>query len=280
MPQLPFDLRPMFPGERAALLALLANLSPAEWRMPTACAGWSVQDLISHLLADDLGLLARNRDSQGDPSFGRGLDLADFDGLVAAIDRQNDEWVRATRRLSPSLLRHLLAWSGNQFDLHLATLNPDALAGPVDWVGPAPAPVWLDIAREYTERWVHQQQIRDALGRPGLTDRHWLAPVLATFAHAFPRSLAPHPRDPSNLVRVAISGPAGGSWDIVRGSDGWHLGEGSTSPSASVTLDAAIAWRLFTKGITPSEARRSAQTEGDPQLVAAILNTVAVLATR
>lgn len=27
--------------------------------------------------------------------------------------------------------------------------------------------MWLDAAREYTEFWVHQQQIRDATGRPG-----------------------------------------------------------------------------------------------------------------
>ncbi len=32
---------------------------------------------------------------------------------------------------------------------------------------PWPAPVWLDLAREHTEGRTHQQQIRDAVGRPG-----------------------------------------------------------------------------------------------------------------
>jgi hypothetical protein len=31
--------------------------------------------------------------------------------------------------------------------------------------------MWLDIARDYTERWVHDQQIRDAVGRARLKDR-------------------------------------------------------------------------------------------------------------
>src|SRR5438445_8929800 len=69
------------------------------------------------------------------------------------------------------------------------SLNLLALATPVSWAGPAPAPVWLDVAREYTERWHHQQHIRDAIGQPGQTDHRFLHPVLATFAYALPVAL-------------------------------------------------------------------------------------------
>ena len=47
-------------------------------------------------------------------------------------------------------------------------------------------------AREFTERWVHQQQIRDAVGKPGLTERRWLHPVLDAFARALPHALRDH----------------------------------------------------------------------------------------
>lgn len=48
-------------------------------------------------------------------------------------------------------------------------LDLNALGGPVEWAtGSDPAPAWLDIAREYMERYIHQRQIRDATGRPGL----------------------------------------------------------------------------------------------------------------
>jgi hypothetical protein len=36
--------------------------------------------------------------------------------------------------------------------------------------------VWLDIAREYTERW-HHQHIRDAVGKPGLKGRVYTSSV-------------------------------------------------------------------------------------------------------
>jgi hypothetical protein len=39
---------------------------------------------------------------------------------------------------------------------------------PVSWAGEEQSPMWFDVARELTERWHHQQQIRDAVGRPPL----------------------------------------------------------------------------------------------------------------
>jgi len=56
--------------------------------------------------------------------------------------------------------------------------------------GAGPASVWLDVAREYTERWVHQQHIRDAAGVPGQVEAHYVGPVIATFMHALPAALA------------------------------------------------------------------------------------------
>ena len=61
---------------------------------------------------------------------------------------------------------------------------------PIDWAGPEPAPIWLHVAREYTERWVHQQHIRDAVGRPGLNERRWLGPVLESLRPWVARVLA------------------------------------------------------------------------------------------
>src|SRR6266852_4119801 len=83
----------------------------------------------------------------------------------------NDDWVRAARRLSPHVMRDLLAAAGPLLFAYFASLDLAATGGPVSWAGPAPAPVWLDVAREYTERWHHQQHIRDA-ERTRVDDRH------------------------------------------------------------------------------------------------------------
>ena len=56
----------------------------------------------------------------------------------------------------------------------------------VAWAGDKQSPNWFDIAREYTEKWLHQQHIREAVGQPVLDERRWLFPVLDTFMRALP----------------------------------------------------------------------------------------------
>lgn len=88
----------LFPDERARLLELLGGLTRQQWDAPTRCAGWSVKDIAAHLLAVDLGRLSRQRDSYrfGTPQPG--------EDLVVFINRIDDEWVLAARRLSPAVI--------------------------------------------------------------------------------------------------------------------------------------------------------------------------------
>src|SRR6202012_2946757 len=92
------------------------------------------------------------------------------------------------RMLSPRLIIDLLRWSGAQLDTSLTSVDLAAPAS-VYWAGAAP--LWFDLAREFTERWVHFQQIRDAAGptrpdqsSPGPDDH--LALVIRTFIWGFP----------------------------------------------------------------------------------------------
>ena len=278
-PLLQLDVRDLFSGERAALLGLLGSLSAAEWAAPTVCAGWSAKDVALHLLGDDVGRLAGGRDGVPNPAFAIDPNLDPWPGLVAAINRQNAVWVEATRRLSPPLVIDLLRFTGEQTEAYFWQLEPEAIGGAVDWAGHEPAPVWLDLAREYTERWVHQQHIRDAVACPGLTERRWLHPVLATFVHGLRRSLADLSAAEGSAVRLTITGEAGGEWVAVKRGNRWLLGTGvMDAVRATVTLDQDTAWRLFTQGITRDEARRRATVSGDPALTERVLGTVSILA--
>ncbi len=74
--------------------------------------------------------------------------------------------------------------------------------------------MWLHIARESTDRWHHQQQIRQATGTKLLTGKEMFAPVLATFARAFPRTYEGVSASDGCTVKVAILGDAGTSWHL------------------------------------------------------------------
>lgn len=257
-----------------ALLGLLAALAEDDWRRLTACAGWSVKDVAAHLLAGDLGILSRKRDDW--PS---GIAPRSAEDLAVQINAHNERWVQAARFVSPSALQAMLALTGPQVCAYFASLDPSAAGDAVSWAGPGPAPVWLDLAREYTERWHHQQHIRDAVGRPGVTEPRFLAPVLATFVHALPVTYRDVAAPAGTLVGLTISGAAGGRWLLRRGPYAWALEAGADERGAAeVTLDEDTAWRLFTKGLTRERAAAAATIGGVRRLGETLLDSVAIIA--
>ncbi len=50
------SIRQLLDDERADLIALLGELSDAEWEAPSLCAGWRVRDVVGHLLYDEISL--------------------------------------------------------------------------------------------------------------------------------------------------------------------------------------------------------------------------------
>jgi hypothetical protein len=156
-------------------------------------------------------------------------------------------------------------------------MNTDGI--PVDWVAPGPAPVWLDVAREYTERWIHQAQLRDATNRPPLDDRWALYPVFDTFMLALPNTLREIDAPDGANVHLTVRGDAGCTWIVRKTADGWEFGsDRGVEPFAALSIDQDDAWRLYTKGIAKSAVLPRIEQRGDPAALAAMLDMVTVLA--
>ena len=265
----------LFPEILDSLLTLLSGLSSEDWERPTACARWSVKDVALHLLGDEVGILSRKRDAFAPPAGA----VSDWQELVALINELNERWVRAARRISPSLLCDLLGYVGSQSCLYFQSLDPYAMGSPVSWAGPDPAPVWLDVTREYTERWLHQQHIRDAVGKPGLKEPRLFAPVLDAFVRALPHTFRAVAVAEGTAVALTISGDAGSAWTLLRERGKWVLYVGVLSEAdARVNVDQETAWRLFTRGISPTEARKRVTLAGDKTLGRKVLDTVSIIA--
>jgi uncharacterized protein (TIGR03083 family) len=271
----PILVADLFPEVRRNLLSLLGGLSAEDWVRPTAAKKWNVKDVALHLLGGDISNLSRRRDAYMPP----GPDLSRWDDLVAFINDLNQSWVVAARRMSPQVLCDQLAHVGTQVDAYFMSLDPFAIGGVVSWAGSQPAPVWLDVAREYTERWHHQQQIRDATGRPGLYEPRLFAPVLDAFVRALPHTFRDVVAAESTAVQITISGPAGGEWVVQRAANSWELLVGRSPQAAAETVIAAEdAWKIFTRGIHGEEAMRYAKISGDRALASQVLQMVSVIA--
>jgi uncharacterized protein (TIGR03083 family) len=266
------DARDVLVTDRAALLDLLRGLDPQDWERPTAAAPWVARDVVAHLLGDDLGRLARTRD--GHTAGGPRPD----ETFPAFIHRLNDEWVTAAARLSPRLLVDLLEATLPQVLDLWRNADLDATGDPASWAGPEPAPVWLDCARDFTEYWVHRQQVREATGRTGEEDPAALHTVLDTFLRAMPHTLAGQRPPEGSTVAVAVGGPGGGRWAWRRAGGRWWPADAEGPATAEVvTGDAGVLWRLCVRMIEPDEARQRVRVTGDQDLAAAALEIVSII---
>ena len=285
---------PLFVEVRRELVSLLGGLTEEEWELPTAAPQWNVKDVALHILGGDVGNLSRRRDG-----YSLTADLSSYEKLVAFINEINASWVLATQRMSTRMLIDLTEHVGRQADEYFAGLEPSAMGGAVSWAGDGPMPVWFDVAREYTERWHHQQQIRDATGRPGLYERRLFEPVLDTFVRGLPHTFRGVEAAEGTGVMLVLNGAIDKEWLLVRRGGAWELFEGRETggcvnaevrgtwgaavlrpyeEKSRVTLAAEKAWKIFTRGIRGAEAVRCAEIRGQRELGEKVVGMVSVIA--
>lgn len=277
IPAGPLYVSHLFAPLGARLIELLRELTDEEWQRPTLCSLWSVKDIAAHLLDGNLRRLSSTRDGYFGPAPGP---IGSYADLVAYLNRLNADWVSAARRLSPRVLTDLL--EGAVKDVHelFASLDPHAPAVfPVAWAGEERSENWFDIARDYTEQWLHQAQIRLAVARPDIMEPELYHPVLDTFMRALPHTYRNVEAGEETLLSVVVTGDAGGYWFLRRDDDGWRLYDQADGDLvAEAIIPQEIAWKLFTKGIDKEEARSRIMVGGDHVLGWEILNTLAVMA--
>lgn len=249
------------------LVTLLKGLTAAEWSLPTVAGAWTVKDVAAHLLDTTMRRVATLRDEWMPPL----PENAFAAGLGTFVHRLNRDWVSVAARFSPRMLVELHELYGPALADAMEALDPYGTAPlPVSWAGEEESPAWFDVARELTEKWHHQQQIRDAAGRRPLYDG-FLAPVIETFMRALPFAYRGVAAPEGTAIVVCVDDAV---WSLVR-HDTWTLyGDEAPGPAARITLTGDAAWRLFTR----QKIDPRAQIAGDQRYAAPLLAMTTIVA--
>ena len=275
---MPLDVTPSLRPERAALLDLLRDLTDDEWAYQTECPAWSVKGIALHVLGDDLSLLTRQRDASTDSLT---LFAEDHPGLAfrQLLDGFNEEWVAASRFLGTPLLIELLdvvgRWSADFYEnvgLETVAREPVQFFATLD-----PSPYWQVIAREYAERFIHQSQIRRALGRAPLDGELVIAAarVHADLLAAWMRDL-----DVADGTTVAMVFGTVGHWTLTRDAGGWTVAGDGAVADATITVADKDVVPFVGRGLGAVDLARAVSFAGDLDLARSGFDPVAALFAR
>ena len=268
------DVLPLIPKLDSSLISLLSGLDERQWKKSTICKQWTVKDIAAHLLDGALRRLSSGRDSY-QPYL---QNPESNQSMLAYLNTLNADWVNAYRRVSPQILIEQLQHAQEQLHQYFHSLDPiENAIFPVLWAGETTSMNRFDIAREYTERWLHQQQIRQAIGAESILEPDLYHPFLQICMKALPYHYNKAFESAEGIVRVEIVGNAGGVWSIIFKDNTWEFTDSQAEITSQIYIDQNIAWMLFSKGIDINESSQYWQIIGDQNMGRHVLSMPAFM---
>lgn len=271
----PVETLHLYPVLSEKLIFFLKQLSPADWKKQTVARQWLLKDVAAHLLDGNYRRISLHRDGWMAPPE---VDIHSYEDLVGYLNGLNADWVKATRRLSPAVIIELLETTNELVLKEFLKLDPFAAAAyAVNWAGEANSANWFDIAREYTERWLHQQQMRDAVNDNGIMTRELYQPFLNIFMYAWPHTMKEVAAAEGTVLKTTVAGM--GEWFLRRERDGWQQSAvGGNVIAAETIIDSDIAWKLFSKSMRKGDVKGKVEVKGDEYLGGKVLDMISVMA--
>jgi len=255
--------------ELAAIDGLLASLDPADWHRPTALPGWDVQANVAHIVGTE-SILA------GVPTPPTSVPVADLAHVRNDIGGMNEPWVLALASLTPEEVRDQLRAIVEQRTGALLGLTQD------EWDAEGFTPAGTDSYGRFMrirvfDCWMHEQDIRDAVGRPGHLGGAPVELVLDEMATAMGFVVGKRAGAPDGArVTLALVGEAARDIHVV--VDGRAAVVDALDAPASVVITTDV--HTFTR-LAGGRTRWAAidsdlvTIEGDPALAEQILQNLA-----
>ena len=258
--------------EAATAIADLADrIDDTQWRAMTRCPGWSVADVLAHVV-DVEGVLAGLPRPQHEPDWDALPHVANDFGRFTEVGVDH-------RRSRPRAevvaeLREVVALRRGQLDAH-----------PVDEdvIGPLGNPTTMDrlLRMRILDIWMHEQDVRAALGSDGGWDTRpaWIA--YQQIRAALPVVWAKRAGAPGgDVVRIDVTGPGvTATMAAITEADARGL---LVDPPDLATVSLRLSWPdlviLASGRVDPSDPELAARLDldGDPGLGAALLQALSI----
>jgi uncharacterized protein (TIGR03083 family) len=248
------------------LTTLLEEVPAEEWSTPTDLAGWDVRAVASHTahLESILAGAPEETAEVGEPDHVTGLmGLYTEIGVVNRRDSSPDQIINEIRSVTTA--RHTALLADPPTD---GAAKPEVIFGGVPWD-------WETLLRNRPlDVWMHEQDIRRAVGRPGNLDspaaRHTTDYLIESFGYV----LAKKAGAPSGTTAVlVVDGSAPAAFTVNDIGRGEPLAELPDDPDVKLGMDRA-SFIVLAGGRRPAEPG-AVTIEGDEALGRRIVASMA-----
>jgi uncharacterized protein (TIGR03083 family) len=245
---------------------LLEELPPEDWSKPTDLAGWDVRAVASHI-AHLEGILAGSPEETadvGEPSHVTGLmGLYTEIGVVNRRDASPDAIINEIREAATARHTRLLADPPTD-----ASAKPAPIFGGVPWD-------WRTLLRNRPlDVWMHEQDVRRAVGRPGGMDSLAAVHTAEYLAESLGYVLAKRVGAPAGTtVVLEMEGSAPYVFTVNDAGRGERLAEAPADPTVTLRMSREAFIRLAGGRCEPAPGTMT--VAGDEDLGGRIIDAMA-----
>ena len=216
------------------LLSLTEGLTPQQWLLPTPCPGWTVADVVSHISDLDGYFLGDERPAH-EPMW---ADLPHVTTPAAQFTEVGVDYRRG--RSGVELITELKDITARRAD----QLSGADMSETVEWFFGQRTIDQLMRIRTF-DIWLHEQDIRDAIGQPGGEDSDAAHIAAARMLEVLPMLFVKGAgATGGQSLQLVLTGPGvTGTWGIGVDDDGRAHFADVVDPEVTVTM----SWPLFAR---------------------------------
>jgi len=250
---------------------LCATLTDEQWKTPTDCPNWSVQDQLSHLCAGEHGLLGRSPVSHI-PS--------DLSHVKNEMGQRNEAPVDYRRSKSgPEVLAEFRELTAERMRVLRALSHEDFAADTMTPIGPGTVQSQIEI--RVFDAWTHEQDMRGALEQPGHLEGPVVELSIGRCASAMPFVVGRKAQAPDgSTVVFDVTGAAGRTISVaVEGKRAKLLEAPPADPTVRLIMEVETFARLGCGRWEPEASLHAGkvQIEGDQALGETIVKQMAFM---
>jgi uncharacterized protein (TIGR03083 family) len=247
-------------------LSLLAEVPEAEWGTPTDLPGWDVKACVAHTahLESRLSGEAEETADIGEPAHVTGL-MGTYTeiGVVNRRSSSADSLLEEIRTATARRHQQLLADPPSD-----GSAKPEVIFGAVPWS-------WRTLLRNRPlDVWMHEQDVRRAVGRPGNLDsaaaRHTIDYLAEGFGYVLAKKVG---AEPGTTAVLSVTGFAPYAFTVDDNRRGVRLPAPPDSPNVVIEVDPESYVVLAGGRRTPVEG--GVTHRGDGELARRIVENLA-----